>query len=215
MHNTPRLGLPVPDPGDPPDGPTQIGELAAALDALVYIVGELRTFGLAAPPAKWLTSGALVAQVDYPELYAEVGGLWAVGGEPAGQFRAGPLVAGRSLVGAGQGPGLTNRPIASRWGAEAVTLTSRQSGVNDNGVTALANPAHSHSLPTNVAAYLSLWGIGNDGAKAPAYVGTSYLAGTNAADINHGHGLTARNADDPHDNTGPSVAALICIYAGR
>src|SRR4051812_36545283 len=128
MPNTPRLALPYPAPTAAADVPADIQALATALDSLVYIVGELRTFATLAAPAKWLASGALVNQADYPELYAEVGVLWNVGGEAAAQFRAGPVVAGRSLVGAGQGAGLTNRPIASRWGSEAVTLTSRQSG---------------------------------------------------------------------------------------
>jgi microcystin-dependent protein len=212
---TPKLSLPYPDPDATADIPRDIEALAAKLDDLVYIVGELRAFALAAPPPKWVASGQVLSQAGYPELYAAVADLWNVGGEAAGQFRGGPVVAGRSLVGAGQGAGLTNRPVASRWGAEAVTLTSRQSGTNENGQAAAANPAHSHAFPGSIPGYVSLWGIGNDGAKAPAYIGTGLFAGTNAADISHGHALTGRNADDPHENAGPSIAALICIYAGR
>jgi microcystin-dependent protein len=125
---TPRLALPYPTPDDTADVPRDIQALANALDSLVYIIGELRTFALAAAPAKWLASGSAVAQTDYPELYAALQNTWNIGGEAAGTFRAGPVVAGRTIVGAGQGPGLTNRAVAARFGVESVGLAAAQNG---------------------------------------------------------------------------------------
>jgi microcystin-dependent protein len=214
--NTPKLALPYPDPDATADVPRDIQALAAKLDDLIYVVGELRAFALPVAPAKWITSGLVVAQTDYPELFAAIDTIWNVGGEGTGQFRAGPEP-GRALVGAGQGQGLTNRAIGARWGGETVTLTADQSGVNANGATAGSTTSltHHHNLAGSPASYTTLWGIGNDGAKAPAYVGTGIITQTDDTNLNHVHTLTRRDADAPHDNNPPSVAVILAIYAGR
>jgi hypothetical protein len=217
MPNTPRLGLPYPAATAPADVPADLQALATALDSLIYIVGELRTFGMLAAPAKWLASGALVNQADYPELYAAVGGLWNIGGEAAGTFRAGPPP-GRALVVAGAGAGLTNRAIGSKWGTEAITLTAPQSGNNGNGRVASA-AAHQHSSSVdNPSQILSK---GNGGvfqynlAAGVDTIGAYVNTGTTGAAGAHDHPVQAKDADAAHDNNQPSVGVLVAIYAGR
>src|SRR4051812_50051306 len=104
---TPRLALPYPTPDDTADVPRDIQALANALDSLVYIIGELRTFALAAAPAKWLASRSAVGQTDYPELYAALQNTWDIGGGAAGTVRARPPVGRGPNAGARHGAGAT------------------------------------------------------------------------------------------------------------
>src|SRR4051812_50074097 len=99
---TPRLALPYPTPDDTADVPRDIQALANALDSLVYIIGELRTFALAAAPAKWLASRSAVAQTDYPGLYAGLQKTWNIGGEAAGEVPPRPPVGGGPKLGGRQ-----------------------------------------------------------------------------------------------------------------
>jgi hypothetical protein len=217
MPNTPRLGLPYPAATAPADVPADLQALATALDSLVYIVGELRTFAMLAAPAKWLASGALVNQADYPELYASVGGLWNLGGEAAGTFRAGPPP-GRALVVAGASAGLTNRAVGARWGSEGVTLTAPQSGNNGNGRVAGVGGHQHQSSTDNPTKLLS---NGNGGVQQYNLAGgfDSILAFINTAVTGsaggHDHPVNAKDADAAHDNNQPSVGVLVAIYAGR
>lgn len=221
MPNTPRLGLPYPAATDPADVPKDMQALADKLDSLVYIIGELRVFGMLNPPAKWLVSGALVLQADYPELYAAVSTLWNIGGETGAQFRAGPPP-GRALVLAGQGQGLTNRAIGARWGVETVALTGSQMPVHNhgggtgggltgnNGVDHV-HGAHGHSPDATI-----------DGGGTYNVAGQVVGGYTGAMDRSamHQHSIPslAINNDGggaAHENLPPSVAVLVCIYAGR
>jgi microcystin-dependent protein len=215
--NTTRLGLPYPTPTETPDVPRDIQALAQALDSLVYILGELRAFALSAPPAKWLASGALVNQTDYPELFAAVGGTWNIGGETGAQFRAGPVIAGRALIGAGAGPGLTNRPIATRVGEETHKLLAAESGVNGSG-SVVAAPNHTHLGSVDNPTYGLAAGGGSfqyNLAAGTDPIPASYVNPVTSPAGAHGHNLTARDADANHNVMQPSVAVLVAIYAGR
>jgi microcystin-dependent protein len=228
---TPRLALPYPTPDDTADVPRDIQALANALDSLVYIIGELRTFALAAAPAKWLASGSAVAQTDYPELYAALQNTWNIGGEAAGTFRAGPVVAGRTIVGAGQGPGLTNRAVAARFGVESVGLAAAQNGPHAHTGRTLAGSTDSvgnHQHNSSVDLPTQILSNGNGGVQQYNLAAgfDSLLAFINnavtSANGAHAHTIPAvgitvdqQGAGTPHENMSPSVAALICIYAGR
>lgn len=86
------------------------------------------------PPPGWLFSdGRLLEVADYPDLYAELGTKWNTGLELSSQFRL-PDRRGRVGVGAGQGVGLTNRALASLFGAERHTLAIEEM------------PSHSHQV---------------------------------------------------------------------
>lgn len=83
------------------------------------LVGEITGYAGVGDPAngKWLLcDGRVLGQGDWPELFAVIGIRWNVGGESATQFRL-PDLRGRVEVGAGDAPGLTPRPLASRFGA--------------------------------------------------------------------------------------------------
>jgi microcystin-dependent protein len=194
---TPRLALPYPTPDDTADVPRDIQALANALDSLVYIIGELRN----------------------------------IGGEAAGTFRAGPVVAGRTIVGAGQGPGLTNRAVAARFGVESVGLAAAQNGPHAHTGRTLAGSTDSvgnHQHNSSVDLPTQILSNGNGGVQQYNLAAgfDSLLAFINnavtSANGAHAHTIPAvgitvdqQGAGTPHENMSPSVAALICIYAGR
>ncbi len=97
-------------------------------------IGAVVEYGGDTEPAggKYLfADGRLLEVLDYPELYAVYGTKWNTGLELGSQFRI-PDRRGRVGVGAGQGAGLTNRLLASKFGAENHTLTTSQMPVHDH-----------------------------------------------------------------------------------
>jgi microcystin-dependent protein len=263
---TPNGAYPYPIPDDTVDVPRDIEALALAIDpnAGAIIIGEVRTFGLAVAPARWLLcDGTAVEQATYPELYEAVGARFNTGGETQTQFRL-PAVAGRAIVGAGAGSGLTARTIADRWGGETVQLSTNEipshahggathndnvdhshyvsaqtGGQSTSHLHGLPDPGHAHGVD-NLAAgnqRVVIWTSGAQGsywvAPGSGYVGTraagtgmwadwadrDHSHGLNAwsggASTRHLHGISAEGGSGAHSNMQPSIALLVCIYAGR
>lgn len=239
---TPIGGYPYSIPDDTVDVPRDVEALAFAVDvnAGAVIIGEVRTFGLAAAPARWVAcDGATLEQAAYPELFAALAGRFNTGGESPTQFRV-PAVAGRAIVGAGAG-----RAPGQQWGEEMHILSTGEMPYHSHsGATAADNVDHAH--------YVSAWTSGRNtahshatgmemGSKhalpvnasgpqwtAPGASWTSYGSGGESADhahtINvwsggasarHVHGIYAEGGNGAHNNAQPSIALLVCIYAGR
>lgn len=172
-------------------------------------LGAMMPYTMPADPTdpRWLVAdGRVVNQADYPDYYAGVGSTYNTGGEPAGTFRI-PDTRGRALAGAGQGDGLTNRVLGTRFGAEAHTLT----------VAELA--AHSHTGSTDLEGH---WhGLNNlisdlyvsDRDDVQTYGNTSpitSLAWTTNSGTNtdyHSHSVTTNSTGDttPHNNMPPML----------
>ena len=253
---TPVGGYPYSVPDDTVDVPRDVEALAFAIDgnAAAVIIGEVRTFGLAAAPPRWIVcDGAALEQADYPELFDALGARFNTGGETPTQFRV-PNCSGRSLVGAGQGAGLTNRAPGSRWGEESHTLSTTEMPYHSHGgATGGDYPDHAHYTSmsggtSGVTANHShgvwignlaqgntrvvVWTSGAQGSNwiAPG-VGSSYFdtggfssdhahywSGANwsgGASARHQHGINAEGGGGAHNNAQPSIALLVCIYAGR
>lgn len=92
-------------------------------------IGEYKMLAHEHVPDKWLLCrGGVVAQADYPELYAEIGGRYDTGGEGEGNFRL-PDFSHRSPMGAP-----SNEYVGAQGGDLQRTLTT-------------ANlPPHNHSI---------------------------------------------------------------------
>jgi microcystin-dependent protein len=108
----------------------------------VFPKGMITPFAGSTAPTGWLIcDGSTFSATAYPQLAAVLGNTY---GAAVGDNYYLPDLRGRAPIGAGTGTGLTARALATTVGAEAVTLTSAQSGV----------PAHSHAntLSSNVAA---------------------------------------------------------------
>lgn len=95
-------------------------------------IGTIITSALATPPTGFLLcDGSEYDEVDYPQLYALIDDAFKDTGNET--FTV-PDLRGRTVIGAGQGSGLTNRPMASVTGSEGVALTVGQL------------PEHNHKL---------------------------------------------------------------------
>lgn len=97
-------------------------------------------------PAVWLEClGQTVTRAAYPELFA----AWNIA--PEVSVATIPDRRGRSPMGAGQGPSLTNRIVGQLVGGESVTLTAEHL------------PSHNHTASSNVVGNHSHGGVTGDG----------------------------------------------------
>jgi microcystin-dependent protein len=116
------------------------------------IPGEVIDYAGAFPPVGWLMcDGQSYPTANYPALFSVIG--YSYGG--SGAVFAVPDLRSRVTVGAGGGPGLTNRSLASIGGEESHLLAPAEMPVhahviNDPGhVHGLSDPTHAHSLSQN------------------------------------------------------------------
>ncbi|NNE27169.1 MAG: phage tail protein [Saprospiraceae bacterium] len=95
-------------------------------------LGQIQLFGFTFPPTGWaLCQGQLLAISQNQALFSLLGTIY--GGDGRTTFAL-PDLRGRTPLGFGQGPGLTNISIGSKGGVETQTLS-------------LANlPSHNHAL---------------------------------------------------------------------
>lgn len=208
---TPILQLPYPVPDDAVDVPRDVQALAEAIEAHgAFIVAEVRWVAVLATPRGWLPcDGAAVSRTTYAKLYAALADRFGAG-DGSTTFNV-PDFRGRVPVGAGTGPGLTARAIATKWGVEAVLLTGAQSGVNGNGGTGSENASHTHQTPVYLSDSGTGWAYASAAGPAAIYLNAAPTGGQSS---NHQHALTNRSADTYHDNTQPSLAVPAYIYAG-
>lgn len=185
-------------------------------------IGTVKAYAGTVIPTNWMIcDGRSLIRGDYPDLFTALGSTSSPWGlSDATHFEI-PDLRGRMLVGSGTagaggglsgigkpvgGSALTARAMAAWAGAEGVTLTGPQSGVNSNA--AMSNPGnHTHgmgfaavrndAIQTNVAF---------DNGTNP----NSYATGGNGA---HTHTLTARTADAVHENMPPWCSVAFVIKA--
>lgn len=82
-------------------------------------IGEIRMFARTLPPL-WLPGDTSVLRTTYAALFSEIGTTF--GAADGSHFNTPPL-AGRSVIGAGSGSGLTSRSLGAMGGEERHTLT--------------------------------------------------------------------------------------------
>jgi microcystin-dependent protein len=105
-----------------------------------FVPGLIMDYAGSIPPAGWLMcDGQLYSTSLYPDLFAAIG--YGYGGS-GGSFAV-PDCRGRTTIGTGQGPGLTNRSLASTGGEENHVLSYNELPVHNHGVN---DPGHAHSV---------------------------------------------------------------------
>ena len=227
---TENLGLPVPGDADPADNPTDLGELADAIDqlaALFFTPGDLRPTGSSKPRAGWLLcDGGAYVREEYVDLFDAIGVAFGAG-DGATTFNV-PDLRGRAPVGAGTGAGLTNRPLGASGGEEVHALAAGEMPSHGHGVSdpthahGVADPGHSHDFGGWRAAVTSTdyWNpkqvSGGNQANVP-YIPTtgnvSTIMGTGAAGTGigiygayTGIGIQAAGGNGAHNNLPPFLA---------
>lgn len=142
---TPYLGLPVPGDSDPADAPTDVGNLADAIDELAatgYVgvdTGDIKMSARAAPPDGWLLcDGRLLDRTVFADLFAAIGVRYGAGDgvttfaipDYRNVFPMGAANAGAT---------------GERGGAATVVLTAAQMPSHAHGgVTGGDSPDHAH-----------------------------------------------------------------------
>jgi len=134
------------------DGAVTIAKLAAAAQQqTMYTTGDLKLSLATVPPPGWLLcDGSAISRGTYANLFAVFGTTYGAG-DGSSTFNL-PDLRGRALVGAGQGAGLTNRPLGSNGGEERHALTIAEMASHNHGITdpghnhGLSDPGHAHSI---------------------------------------------------------------------
>lgn len=161
--------------------------------SIVYI-GELREFAFNATPSFWLNcDGSYVSQSTYAALYALLGSTW--GPTIGGNFALPNLQRKVTVGNGGTASGVLGNSIGNTGGAEAVTLTSSESGM----------PSHDHAAKQG--AFAETFGV-----QIVAVGGSPFLL-VQASDANTAMAAAA-NAAAAHNNIQPTAVVKRMIYAG-
>jgi microcystin-dependent protein len=166
-------------------------------------IGEIRMFaGTFAPRGNALCDGQLLLVSQHDALFSLLGTTY--GGDGRTTFGL-PDLRGRLPIHMGQGPGLSNRRIGARGGAEQVTVTVNQLPVHTHTARA-TNDEGTLSDPTG-----AIWaGVG---------AGVHYVDGGTLQAM-HANALTSVGGSQSHFNVMPFqcinfIIALWGIYPSR
>jgi len=100
-------------------------------------IGQIQAFGFNFAPQGWARcEGQILAIAQYQALFALIGTTY--GGDGRTTFAL-PDLRGRSIVGPGNGPGLSPISWGQRSGAENLTLTVNNMPSHNHGVTVSVN----------------------------------------------------------------------------
>jgi microcystin-dependent protein len=159
------------------------------VSALPSIVGDLKvTAALSSfvPPNWVFADGRALSRAAYPELFAMIGTSFG-SGDGTTTFNV-PDYRGRTIVGAGAGPGLTNRALGTSGGAEKHALTEDE----------LASHRHQQTAVTNTLA------AGGSALAAMSFGGNPITSYAEQVTSYTGNGT-------PHNNMQPWTASNILI----
>lgn len=176
---------------------------SAAVKKAWLPIGTLSYFPDGSVPDGWLAAnGAAVSRTTYSELFAKVGTTYGVGNGTT-TFNL-PDSRGRTLIGAGQGAGLTNRALGATGGEEGVAITEAQM------------PLHGHPVRTSVAssgsADASTATTGGFPMRTVSVSNQAAFTGTPANTA--GQQIGGTGGGQSHNNMQPFMSLNIYIYAG-
>ena len=158
-------------------------------------IGELMLVGSNFCPVGWAAAaGQIMSIAQNTALFSLLGTQFGGNGQTTFAL---PDLRGRAPIGAGQGPGLTDRAIGEMAGQETVTLTTDQ-------MPAHTHPAYASTLAGNTA---------NPAAALPARKLRTllYRGGAPANTIMADDSIGSAGGGQPHDNMPPYLAMTWCI----
>lgn len=164
--------------------------------------GEIRIFGGNYAPMNWaFCEGQQLSIAEHSTLFSIIGTTY--GGDGRIYFNL-PNLQGRTPIGQGRGPGLTERLIGVQGGEETVTLTQAMM------------PSHTHTA-AGVAANGNLnspdeavWAQYNSGGRTPTLANVYAATATNVMNATE---LAAAGQSLPHANMQPylTMRFIICL----
>lgn len=105
-------------------------------------IGMVTPFAGLGDQGDWLIcDGRSLNSAEYPELFGVIGNAY---GGSGGVFNL-PNLRGRTVIGVGQGAGLTNRQLGEAPGAENVTLNENQIPGHNHGASSNTTGGHAHT----------------------------------------------------------------------
>lgn len=162
-------------------------------------LAEVRIMAFGYAPRNWAQcNGALVSISQATALFSLLG--TAYGGNGTTTFGLPSLLGGRAAIGAGAGPGLTQRDRGETGGAAGVALTNGEMPTHNHAMMASAQNADVSSPSPNTALGRSV------GQKAYAPPGTTPLTPLDAQAVGMAPGGGA-----PHNNLMPFQVLNYCI----
>jgi microcystin-dependent protein len=191
------------------DGSISASKLAQEVLDRLLPSGTIVAFGGTVAPAGWvLCDGSVRSGNDaaFSALFAVIGKTYGIGDGSAPSFNL-PDLRGRTGIGAGQSPGLSNRALAAKLGIEAITqVPNHTHGVN---ITTSSSGSHSHTIPG--------WGASGGSVRrvdtAVGTIGANYATSTDGAHTHSVIGQSANNAGGVPsvDNLQPSLVVNYII----
>lgn len=117
-------------------------------------IGEIRLFPYNFVPQNWAyCDGSILTVQQNPALYSVIGNRY--GGSPGQNFKL-PNLNGRVAMGAGAGPGLSDRPVGTALGADRITMGPSNFAPHTHSVMAKDGSESAVALDTpNSTAYLA------------------------------------------------------------
>jgi microcystin-dependent protein len=150
-------------------------------------LGEIRIFASNFAITGWaFCNGQLLPISQHTALFSLLGTTY--GGDGQSTFAL-PNLQGRTAIGAGQGPGLSNRDLGENGGTTSETLTLQQLGSH----THAANAGTAGATGTPGA---NIWGQGARG-RPPIYGPAANLTTMNAS------AMSLAGGSQPHNNMQP------------
>lgn len=174
------------------------------------MIGQLVPYATQTPQGNILEcDGAQYLRTDYPELYAVIDPVFIV---DADNFTV-PDMRSRSVVGAGQGSGLSDYQMGDTGGVESVQLTTGQLASHSH-----SNVAHSHSDAGHSHAYVSAMASVVTPGELPVPVGSAIPSPSNtglaSANLSTEQiTINSTGGDEAHENRPPYIAIKWGIVA--
>ena len=168
-------------------------------------IGQIMMFGGNFAPRGWaLCNGQLLSIAENTALFSILGTTY--GGDGRTTFGL-PDLRGRAPVHAGMGPGLMDRPLGSKGGSEAVTLTVGQMPTHDHTVQVPGTSDQGNvDSPADAQLAMVAGGQGRGNAsRAPYNQGGTSDAGMLPFQTGQAGGTA------PHDNMSPYQAVNFII----
>lgn len=163
------------------------------------MIGEVIAYaGTVSPRSNWLLcNGAEVSQTAYPDLYAVIGNTY--GEASVGNFLL-PDLRGRSLAGAGLGPGLDPVDVGLLYGEQAHTLSTDEIPAHNH-----VDTGHQHTTGNSVTGAAVMPGEG------PVLIPNPIPALTGSASAN----ISNTGGGAAHNTVGPRLGITYLIVAAE
>ena len=164
-------------------------------------IGQIQPFALNFVPREYAScDGQLLAISQNDALFSLLGTTY--GGDGRTTFGL-PDLRGRSMMGQGNGPGLTTRVLGQEIGVERVTLTVGEL------------PSHNHSLVLKASSSTGSSATPTDRKNVLSVASSGNLYGSSTPNVllNSGNGAALGNTGGSmsHENMSPYLAITICI----